>query len=133
MIVEADSTQALRRGLQSLAVRCARAINRASGRRGRVWSERYHAHPLGTAREVRLALISLLINFRKHLRAAPTIDPCSSGPWFDGWKRPSHPPATPSPIHSPRTWLGAVAWRRAGGPLDCHETPVRLSKLGIAL
>jgi len=25
------------------------------------------------------------MNFRKHLRAAPGIDPCSSGRWFDGW------------------------------------------------
>jgi putative transposase len=55
-IVEADAAPALSRGRPGLAVRCARAINRCFGRRGSVWSERYHAHILGTPREVRVGL-----------------------------------------------------------------------------
>jgi hypothetical protein len=123
LIVEADRAQALSRGLQGLAVRCARAINRCSGRRGSVWSQRYHAHPLGTPREVRLALVYVLLNFRKHLQAPPAVDPCSSGPWFDGWQHPPPAPAEPSPIKSPRTSLASAGWRRAGGPIDCCEAP----------
>ncbi len=56
MMVEADSTQALRRGLRSLAIRCSRAVNRGSRRRGSVWKRRYAAHPLATAHQVLLAL-----------------------------------------------------------------------------
>ena len=48
-----------------------------------------HAHPLRSPSEVRRALAYVLLNFRKHLRAAPGIDPCSSGIWFEGWARPA--------------------------------------------
>src|SRR6266850_2225361 len=50
LIVEADDTRALRRGLRGLAIRVARAVNRALGRRGAVWQDRYHARPLTTPR-----------------------------------------------------------------------------------
>jgi hypothetical protein len=123
LLVEADGTLALTRGAQGLAIRCARAVNRAVCRRGRVWQHRYHAHYLRTPREVRRALVYVLLNFRKHLRAAPGIDPLSSGRWFDGWV--GAPPAAddPSPVARPRTWLAAAGWRRAGGPIDWRETP----------
>jgi hypothetical protein len=123
LVVEADTTPALIRGLQGLTVRCARAVNRASRRRGPVWSGRYHARPLATPREVRLALVYVLLNFRKHLRALPAVDHHSSGPWFEGWAHSPPRPATARPVAPPRTWLGAVGWRRAGGPIDCREAP----------
>jgi len=89
LLVEADGTQALSLGIQGLAIRCALAVNRIARRRGKVWSGRYHAHPLRSPSEVRRALAYVLLNFRKHLRAAPGIDPCSSGIWFEGWARPA--------------------------------------------
>jgi putative transposase len=125
LIVEADSTSALARGVQGLAVRCARAINRAAHRRGRMFGARFHARALRTPHEVRLALVYVLLNFRKHLNAKPDVDPRSSGPWFDGWARsPPDPAATaPCPVVPARTWLGAAGWRRAGGAIDCREAP----------
>src|SRR5438552_4229112 len=63
LIVEADDTRALRRGL---AIRVARAVNRALGRRGAVWQDRYHARALTTPRAVRHALVYVLMNLRKH-------------------------------------------------------------------
>jgi len=57
LIVEADDTRALGRGLRGLAIRVARAVNRALGRRGRVWGDRYHARALTTPREVRHCLV----------------------------------------------------------------------------
>jgi putative transposase len=123
LIVEADAAPALSRGVQGLAVRCARTINRSVARRGPVWNERYHPHVLGTPREVRLGLAYVLLNFRKHLRAGPGIDPFSSGPWFDGWTRPPPTPDHPSPVRPPRTWLAASGWRRAGGAIDFREAP----------
>lgn len=129
LVVEADSREALVRGLQGLAVRCARAVNRIQRRRGPVWSDRYHARNLGTPREVRVALTYVLLNFRKHLRAPPGIDPCSSGPWFDGWARPPRKSVAINPTHASKTWLGAFGWRRAGGPIRVHEAPAALGGL----
>jgi hypothetical protein len=69
--------------------------------------------------------VYVLLNFRKHLRAAPGIDPWSSGRWFDGWAGPPAEPVEPSPVAAPRTWLAAGGWRRAGGPIDVREAPSR--------
>jgi hypothetical protein len=123
LIVEADSARELRRGLHGLAVRCARAVNRSARRRGPVWHQRHHTRALRTPREMRLGLVYVLLNFRKHLRAGPAIDPCSSGPWFAGWLRPSPLPIARSPVAQPRTWLALRGWRRAGGPVACREMP----------
>src|SRR4051812_11534698 len=123
LIVEADDKPALSRGMQGLAVRAAKAVNRATGRRGSVWSDRYHARPLRTPRETRHGLVYVLLNFRKHLRAAPGVDPRSSGAWFDGWRR--HPRPTPErpPVLPARTWLARTGWRRAGPVIDPAEAP----------
>jgi len=123
LIVEADSRLALIRGVQGLAVRCAKAVNRALGRKGAVWDHRYHARRLKSPREVRAAFVYVLLNFRKHLGAAPGIDPRSSGPWFDGWSCPAKPPPGPPPVAPARTWLARVGWRRGGGLIDPAEWP----------
>lgn len=123
LIVEADSGDALRRGLNGLNCRTARALNRAWRRRGSIWSDRYHARALTTPREVRNGLVYVLLNFRKHLRAPPCIDPRTSGAWFDGWASPPPPVAQPAPVARPRTWLAAVGWRRGRGPIDVREVP----------
>jgi hypothetical protein len=140
LLVEADSPAALTNGVWGLAVRTARAVNRAVGRRGQVWSHRYHRRGLSSPREVRAGLAYVLLNFRKHLRAAPGLDPRSSGIWFDGWRatpaidgahsgQPSPPIAgrarerPPCLVAPPRTWLAKVGWRRAGGLLDPAERP----------
>jgi REP element-mobilizing transposase RayT len=53
LIVEAEDATALSRGMQGLTIRCARAINRALHRKGKVFVDRFHAHVLRTRREVR--------------------------------------------------------------------------------
>lgn len=123
LIVEADGRKALTRGIQGLAGRCAFAVNRASNRRGRVWSDRYHRRPLRTPREMRAAIVYVLLNFRKHLRAPALIDPRSSGPWFDGWTSATENSPEPIPVSRPRSWLAAVGWRRGGGLIGFHEAP----------
>jgi hypothetical protein len=45
---------------------------------------------------MRLALVYVLLNFRKHLCAAPGVDPRSSGRWFDGWSSEEEPPLLPA-------------------------------------
>jgi REP element-mobilizing transposase RayT len=123
LVVEGDAPVALVRGVQGLAGRCAKAINRGAARRGRVWSSRYHSHALRTPTETRRGLIYVLLNFRKHLRAAPSVDPRSSGPWFGGWRTPVAAPRDGVPVAAPRTWLATVGWRRAGGAIAFDEQP----------
>jgi hypothetical protein len=132
LIAEGDEVNALVRGLQGLAVRCARAINRAARRRGAVWSSRYHARALRTPTETRRGLVYVLLNHRKHLRAPACIDPRSSGRWFGGWRARDLPPACidPSPVAPPRTWLATAGWRRAGGPLSAAEVPRASTRAG---
>jgi len=123
LIVEADDHVGLMRGLQGLAVRCAKAINRALGRRGTVWPQRYHARALKTPQETRLGFRYVLLNFCKHLRARPGIDPMSSAAWFNGWAHRIPPPTGECPVSAPQTWLASQGWLRAGGPLDLREAP----------
>jgi putative transposase len=68
LIVEANDKEALARGLQGLAIRVAKAINRASGREGSVFADRYHAHLLKTPTEVRNAVVYVRRNFHKHVK-----------------------------------------------------------------
>jgi hypothetical protein len=116
LLVEADAGPMLARGVQGLAVRVARAVNRVLGRRGTVWDDRYHARSLRTPREVRNALAYVLHNWRHHVPGSYGLDPCSSAAWFGGW-RTGMPPAAPSPLPVARTWLARLGWRRAG-PID---------------
>ena len=57
LIVEADDRATLARGVRGLAIRVARAVNRALDRRGAVCADRYHARALTSPRAVRHALI----------------------------------------------------------------------------
>ncbi len=131
LFIEARDKVALSLGMRGLVIRLARAVNRARGRRGPVWADRYHARALTTPREVRHALVYILMNYKKHRPEVewkahapgridrPTawgIDPYSSGRWFDGWwHRPAlPPPGVRSPVAAPRTWLARDGWRRYG-------------------
>lgn len=102
LLVEADGPAALARGIQGLAIRIAKAINRARDRHGKVFADRYHGRALATRREVANALRYILENFRHHLRpdVAPAgADPCSSATWLTA------PLTEDAPVVAPRTWL----------------------------
>ncbi len=117
LIIEAHDRLALSRGVQGLAIRTARAINRALGRKGKVWADRYHLRELKTPREVRNALVYVLQNWKKTVRGAEHLDSCATGFWFDGWKGPRplwSVTAAPSPVRAARTWLLTTGWRRHG-------------------
>jgi putative transposase len=123
LIVEANDPAALERGTRGLVIRIARAINRALGRSGPVWGDRYHARPLRTPREVRNGLVYVLMNFRKHRPAdRQTFDPCSSAAWFDGFDGTQPSTEQPAPVCPSGTWLGSVGWRRHG-PIKPWEQP----------
>jgi len=128
LLVEADSSRALSRGMQALDISLARRINRALGRRGKVFAHRFHATEITSPRHARNALAYVLNNWRHHRedhgRAA--LDRFSSAIGFDGWVNgtrfaiPSD--YTPLPVSAPVTWLLRVGWRRHPA-IDWREVP----------
>ena len=102
LVVEAVDKVALSRGMQGLAVRVARAVNRAADRTGRVFADHYFARELKTPAEVRRAVRYVLDNRVLHGRLQPQTDACASA----------------APLVRPRTWLLTVGWLRSrAGPL----------------
>jgi REP-associated tyrosine transposase len=135
LIAEVADRRALSRGMQGLAIRLAKAVNRVNGERGRVFADRYHARALRTPREVRNALAYVLNNRRRHLAKerlrVPTgwLDPLCSGAYFDGWatRRPRAVDER-APVVAPRTWLLRRGWRRHG-PIPLDEIPALAASL----
>lgn len=128
-VIEAHDAHSLASGMKALGARVARAAHRALRCSGSVLADRYHATGLHTPKQVRHALAYVLLNARKHgIRFAvgrsttALPDPCSSGRWFGGWRRPVHAGNDPPAVSSPRTWLAATGWRR-WGLIDPREVP----------
>jgi putative transposase len=122
-IVEGDEARRARGGVHGLAIRLALAVNRVLGRKGKVVGDRYHARQLTTPRHMRMSMIYVLLNFRKHLRAPAGIDPRSSGQHFSGWQAsPAATDVAPATVE-PGTWMARVGWQRAGGLLRVDEHP----------
>jgi hypothetical protein len=122
-IVEGDEARRARGGMHGLAIRLALAVNRVLGRKGKVVGDRYHVRPLTTPRQMRTSMVYVLLNFRKHLHAPAGIDPRSSGPEFSGWHRAPRVTIEPAATAAPTTWMAAIGWQRAGGPLKPEERP----------
>jgi REP element-mobilizing transposase RayT len=78
LIVEAEDRRALARGIQGLAIRVARGVNRAADREGKVFADRYHAHVLRTLTEVKNAVHYVRHNLQKHTGHAGRLDRYSS-------------------------------------------------------
>src|SRR5688572_32970787 len=131
LIAEGSCRTALSRGLQSLAIRMARALNRLWRRLGSVFADRYHDRILRSPREVWNALRYVLCNARKHGSWSPRTrpDPRSSAAWFDSWRDFTPETATPSPSARAHTWLLRVGWRIHGllgvGDLPRSQSPRR--------
>jgi len=103
LIVEAADEIRLSRGLQGLAVRIARGVNRAMQRTGKVFAGRYHEHVLRTVSETAHAVAYVLGNVARHaLRRGVALvlggpDPCSSAASIVANARPL--------VAAPQTWL----------------------------
>ena len=138
LIAEASDSRALALGVQGLSVRVARAVNRALGRRGRLFADRYHSRALKTPRAVHFALRYVLLNARKHRAAIPAgfIDSRSSAAWFGGFQRPAElafgagetrarwrvSSGAEAPVVPAQTWLLRHGSRPEAG-FDIDETP----------
>ena len=130
-LVEARDRKALTRGLQGLAIRIAKALNKLWQHRGTVFADRYHDRILKTPREVRNALIYVLANGRKHaaegreVSVPQAIDTFTSAAWFDGFRETITVrgiEGLPRPVTAARTWMLTIGWRRHG-LLSVHDLP----------
>lgn len=134
LLVEATNRVALSRGMQSLLIRTQRAI---CGSLGNLFTHRYHATQITTARQARNALAYVLNNWRRHRldwdrngRLSAKLDEFSSAIAFPGWRRSDGRAATflcpagydPLPVASPQTWLLRVGWKELG-LIDPFHTP----------
>ena len=111
LLVEAEDRESLARGMQGLAIRIAKTLNRLFARAGKVWADRYHAHVLKTRREAANALRYVLGNFARHARgwgegAKRFADACSSVRFLGEAEA-----GDGAPVAAPRTWLLRVGWR----------------------
>jgi putative transposase len=133
LIVEADDRLRLWRGIQRLAQRMAWDVNAATRRHGSLWRDRYTRRDLTSLRQVRNALVYVLMNIRKHaimeeeiVVSRLTLDACSSAAWLDGWDPRAGPwlaalakelreaKLTDRPVSPPRTWFLRAGWKRHG-------------------
>jgi REP element-mobilizing transposase RayT len=124
LIVGAHSSNALARGMQALNARIARGINYMLGRTGGVFADRYSVRALKNPTQANHALCYVLNSFRRHAAESGEriwtgwIDPCSSGPYFDGWTGVREPPENfafglPVTVEA-SSWLLTEGWRKRG-------------------
>lgn len=116
LICEPEDRAALSAGIRRLAIRFALRMNKLFGRKkGKSWGDRYHRHDLKTPREVRNAIVYVLLNAKKHgecAREESFLDPFSSAAQNDVWEDTQA--GTPRVCAAPRFWLLAVGWKKRG-------------------
>ncbi len=140
LICEARNRQHLSRGVQGFKIRVAKAVNRACGRKGTVFADRYHERIIINPTQCRHAIAYVLNNQRHHAYAQSAsyprnrIDPCSSAAYFGGWtlvapRSWGAKAATDAstdverPVAPPTTWLLRGGWRRGGGAIPPDFVP----------
>lgn len=122
LVAEADDRQALLRGMRGLSIRVARQLNIALGRKAKVLADRYHVEVLDSFARIRYCLAYVLNNERRHcyqhggwLKVADYIDPCSSGPFFDGWLQDvPRPSGVDPPVVKAKRYPLRKGWRNHG-------------------
>jgi REP element-mobilizing transposase RayT len=128
---EADSNEALARGMQGFEIRFAKRVNGKLGRKGKVFADRFHAVPVRSPRQLRTTLCYILNNARRHGERIDDryggVDPFSSAWWFDGWshdrwRRGLDPPPGGPCVAPAESWLMTEGWRRHG-PIGPTELP----------
>jgi len=133
LIVEALDKKTLARGMKSLNTRLTLQLNKKlrEGRKGTVFTDRYHLQPLNSPTQFKNALAYVLTNASKHTKAKLGFDPFSSVFVFKDlrdlkrlapnfmWKWPENISLSKmaicySPMLSPpSTWLAQKGWKRA--------------------
>jgi REP element-mobilizing transposase RayT len=103
LIIEADDSGALSRGMQGLCIRIAKALNAMMQRAGRVFDDHYHSRLLRSPTELVRAIRYVLGNAQHHF-GVRGVDPYSSASLEE----------TEAVVSAPRGWLLRVGWKLAG-------------------
>jgi REP element-mobilizing transposase RayT len=120
LVCEANHAAALSRGIQRLASRVARALNKRFSRRGRFFADRFHSRVIKSPRDMRNVLRYVLLNEHKDQAKASAefmgVDLYTSFLWFDGWSTVGRrsQPSRGDPVVAPHCWLLSKGWRRYG-------------------
>jgi putative transposase len=101
LLVEAETSVSLARGIQGLAVRLARSLNRLLRRAGKLFADHFHSHVLLTPTEVAHAIRYVQRNAEHHY-GERGIDAFSS-----------ESPSVRSLLDTATSWLLRVGWRRS--------------------
>ncbi|HUQ01424.1 MAG TPA: transposase [Kofleriaceae bacterium] len=134
LLVEANGKCELANGLRAFMISAAKRLNKLCGRKGVVFTQRYHAVAIVAKRQARAALAYVLNNWRRHredlvgtAQRQASVDPYSTGVLFDGWDMPFEKfeyPAwyEPMSVYAPRSWLLTIGWR-AHPRIGVREVP----------
>lgn len=135
VIVEAETHEALSRGVQAFQISAAQHFNRALGkrtgskRRGKVFADRYHARIIKSPTQARHSINYVLNNWRRHHEddvldrdiQGWDVDYMSSAPSFDGWRELEQRSLQYNIAYDerlcvsrPQSWMLAEGWKRAG-------------------
>lgn len=142
MLVEAETKEALARGMQGFQISAARNINTVLGdryrrRRGKVFEDRYHVEVIKSPTRARRALSYVINNWRKHgedqqgLARSWLVDPFSTGILFPDWQElegkafmwPMRETYDPLVVRRPASWLLREGYKRGGPPISVREVP----------
>jgi REP element-mobilizing transposase RayT len=139
LLVEADDKRALANGLRAFMISGAKRLNAVRGRRGQVFTQRYHAVQIGTPLQARRALAYVLNNWRRHredldgpAQGRASLDPYSTAVLFDGWDVPFRRFDVPDwyepmSVQAPRSWLLTAGWRKHP-PIGVRDVPGPLGR-----
>jgi REP element-mobilizing transposase RayT len=114
LVVDVCERTALSRGMQGLAIRLAKALNK---RKGNVFADRYYGREVESRSELRRVVRYVLMNAKKHGTELPGYegqpDPYSSARWFLFWNEPIEAPRRSPPVVREHFWRGELCgWIR---------------------
>ncbi len=132
LIVEAENSADLSRGMASLNTGLGMRLNRIWDRvgQGSVFVERFHLVLIRSPRQMRNTLNYVLRNDVHHGLNLRTLDPCSSAPAFTGWRQLQSPKARTQRLAAaktcvaatPQTWLLQTGWKKVKGRHELLST-----------
>ncbi len=134
MLVEAATSADLSTGMASLNGGLAMRLNRIWDRvgMGTVFTQRFHLVVISNPTQMRNALLYVLRNDLHHGMGLKGLDPCSSAPFFRGFRDHQPQAEDGSRVNVlPKKWLLQYGWQRRtkmpSKPLSIHDRP-RIAK-----
>ena len=133
MLVEAENSADLSKGMASLNTGLGMRLNRLFDRvgEGSVFQQRFHMVVISTPAQMKNALLYVLKNHEHHVGkrrpGSKLFDPYSSASTFPFWRGYTASESSEGPTVEPRTWLLTRGWSKAkgvrGGRLSLHSLP----------